>query len=119
MREAVIVDKAYLPGSPNTIVGRETLNPFKKTRAYTLRENLRKAIQEEQIAFTVDFDISSGDIREIQLDGIDLCIFTPFIVDYVELDLLEDNDYIVLTPEEYDAGDVSRIVNRMKWMDYL
>jgi len=113
MKKVVIVSSTAMPGQPIPM-GFESLNPFKKTRADILKKNLEKVIQEEQLDFRVERDITYGDIPQLKADGANFFIVTPFASDYVELNLLGENEYVVLTGQEYDEGDVSRIVHKIK-----
>lgn len=118
MKKAVIVNQTVLPGH-HMPMGFESLNPFKKTRADVLKKNLKTAIEEEKLGFQVDFDLTYGDVEQLKMDGTAFYIFTPFVSEHVELHLLEDKEYVVLTDEEYTDGETARIIRKMKWLDYV
>lgn len=119
MKEAIIItqSKSLTPSSnmpPIDLEIRNWWNPFKKNRAEKIKDKLEMVSEEEQLGFEVDFDYTYGNLEELKLDGVDFCILTPLVSHYVELEFLDEQEYIVLTEEEYNEIDITRIVQQMK-----
>lgn len=122
MKEAIIVtqSRSLTPGSYMPPIDLEVMNgwrPFKKSRAKKMKDQLETAIKEEQLNFQVNFDYTMGDLEELKLDGVALCILTPAVSGYVESEGLNENEYIVLTEKEYKEAEVRRIIHKMKWLE--
>jgi len=122
MKEAVIItqSRSLAPGSympPIDFETRNSWNPFKQSRAEKIRKKLRKIMEEEQLDFQVNFDYTSGDLGELKFDEVAFYILTPLVSQYVELEILDENEYIVLTKREYNEADITRIVHKMKWLE--
>lgn len=119
MKEAIIVtrSKSYYPGSlmpPVDFKVSELFNPFKKNWANKVRKQLQEAVEEEQLDFEVNDDYTWGNLEELKLDGVAFVILTPLVSQYVELEFLGEDEYIILTEKEYEEMDTTRIVQKMK-----
>lgn len=119
MKEAIIItqSRSGYPGSnmpPIDLEIRNVWNPFKKSRAEKIRNKLKNIIEKEQLDFEVNFDETYGNLEELKLAGTAFHILAPLVNKYVELEVLEEHEYIVLTEKEYNEIDVTRIVFKMK-----
>lgn len=119
MKEAVIItqSRSLFPGSnmpPVDLEAANQWNPFKKSRARKIKDKLEMVIEEEQFNIEVHFDYTYGNLEELKREGVAFYILTRPVSHYVELDFLDDHEYIVLTDREYNEIDITRIVQQMK-----
>lgn len=119
MKEAVIItqSRSLFPGSNMPPVDLEIgnqWNPFKKSRARKIKDQLEVVIEAEQLEFEAKFDDTYGNLEELKRDGAAFYILTKLVSQYVELEFLDEHEYIVLTEQEYRETDITRIVQQMK-----
>jgi hypothetical protein len=93
------------------------LNIFKPNRSAVLKQNLEKCLLAENINVKIIVDTDFGDLESLKREAVDLFIITPQAALFVNQVYYKDIDMeecFKLNYEEYETGDVSRIVEYIR-----
>ena len=107
----------YATYGRNSQVGNDGhINIFKKKRSTVLKENIEKALSQENLDIDVIIDTNHGDLHYLKREGVDLFIIPEMIYSYVDYGDIDKSSCFKLTNDEYDNGDVKRVVDYIKEM---
>ncbi len=88
-------------------------NVFKKKRSKVLKEALESALNEKEYSAEIIVDVNHGDLRALKREGVDLFLIPHLVSIYVDRDGIDESACFRLTHEEYENGEVERIVQRI------
>lgn len=102
----------YITNGKNSQVGYDGhFNVFKKKRSTVLKENLDSALSLKNPKVEVIVDVNHGDLQFLKREGVDLFLIPEDIASYVDYENINKEECFKLTHEEYESGNVDRIVN--------
>ena len=87
------------------------LNIFRKSRSTVLKENLQKVFLSKHQDVDVIVDVNHGNLQYLKREGINLFLIPEELDKYMDYTGVCKDDCFVLKYEEYENGDVTRIVD--------
>ncbi|MGD6842548.1 hypothetical protein ACQCVH_08485 [Bacillus infantis] len=117
MRNIVIVSKVVVGARPNPFGIDRGLNIFKKSYSKTLESHLNQIFLEKGLDYKASVDSTYDSLTELIQNGARLLLISPYIKEYVDVHILNNDRYYILSEEEFNNGYTENIIAFLKEMN--
>ncbi|ANF94971.1 hypothetical protein [Paenibacillus bovis] len=109
MKKITIV-KAVVMGSTPQSYQYDKAGFFRKSLSRTMEENLSEEIRKNQLDYVVEIDQDFQFLDELLAQGTDFILISPYVSTFINFNGIPKERFYIMTPEEFDQGEISHIM---------